>query len=433
MEEKGWKKFTLQSIVFLIAVLAFSFLRQGNIFTKNNVTEVMADDVLPEKNTIAVKATKVKAKEKQEKEAATGIKAEFEKPAISDMEHIKKRSSTYIVIPKAVVPTGAAVYLYDRYMDQEVCLVIDGMVKKGFSTDNIIRYNKGNKYSGKEDKDATDIKADKGKALKKAGKKTGKKAVQKNVKKAAKKTRGDALEGSDIVEGFQIKAYKKKNGKYRIGVNIKTKRLYAPALYETDTSYCISFAVPGKVYDKIVVVDAGHGGIDDGTRSARGHKEKEYNLLVLYELKDLLDKTDIKVYYTRLDDRKVSKAARTELANKLKADLLVSIHCNSSEHGDGRAYGVEALYSLREPANSDLSNKKLAKILLNNVAESVHNKKRGVIRREGLYIMHHSDVPASIIEIGYMSNKLDLKYIVKKSGRQKVAKGIYKGIMEAIK
>ena len=46
--------------------------------------------------------------------------------------------------------------------------------------------------------------------------------------------------------------------------------------------------------------------------------------------------------------------------------------------------------------------------------------------------MHHSDVPASIIEIGYMSNKSDLKYILSKSGRKKVAKGIYKGIMEAL-
>ena len=66
------------------------------------------------------------------------------------------------------------------------------------------------------------------------------------------------------------------------------------------------------------------------------------------------------------------------------------------------------------------------------MAEEIGNKKRGVIRREGLYIMHHSEVPASIIEIGYMSNKSDLKYILKKSGREKVAKGIYKGIMEAL-
>ena len=46
--------------------------------------------------------------------------------------------------------------------------------------------------------------------------------------------------------------------------------------------------------------------------------------------------------------------------------------------------------------------------------------------------MHHSNVPASIIEIGYMSNKSDLKYIVSKSGQKKVAKGIYKGIMRAL-
>ena len=93
---------------------------------------------------------------------------------------------------------------------------------------------------------------------------------------------------------------------------------------------------------------------------------------------------------------------------------------------------METLYSKRKPVNSKLGNRKLSQILLDSVAEEVDNKKRGVIRREGLYIMHHSDVPASIIEIGYMSNKSDLKYILSKSGRKKVAKGIYKGIMEAL-
>ena len=218
------------------------------------------------------------------------------------------------------------------------------------------------------------------------------------------------------------------------GKLIKTKHLYAPALYETDKAYFISLARPRDVYDKIIVVDAGHGGIDEGTSSARGDHEKDYNLLVLKELKQLLDKTDIKVYYTRLTDRRVTKAARTNLANNLEADLFISIHCNSSgKNGkNDKAYGVETLYSRRKPLNSKLGNKKLSQILLNNVAEEIGNKKRGVIRREGLYIMHHSEVPATIVEIGYMSNKSDLKYILKKSGQKKVAKGIYKGIMEAL-
>ncbi len=70
-------------------------------------------------------------------------------------------------------------------------------------------------------------------------------------------------------------------------LEFKTKHLYAPVLYETDTGYFISLAKPRDVYDKIVVLDAGHGGIDEGTSSAKGHHEKEYTLLVLKELKSL--------------------------------------------------------------------------------------------------------------------------------------------------
>ena len=112
--------------------------------------------------------------------------------------------------------------------------------------------------------------------------------------------------------------------------------------------------------------------------------------------------------------------------------MLISIHCNASDAGDNTAYGVEALYSRQKPAGSKLNNRKLAETIMENVADNVNNRKRGVIRREHLYLLHHSDVPATIIEIGYMSNKSDLKYIKRKSGQKKIAEGIYNGIMEAL-
>lgn len=319
---------------------------------------------------------------------------EREESVKTDIVHVKKRSHTYIEISKSVVSTGSSVYLYDNYMEQEINLTIDRMEKKRFLQNDIIRYNKGSTFIGKADE---------------------------NNKK-------------DPVKSFSIISEKGKNGKYKTDIKIKTKRLYAPELLETDDAYYISLAVPDKIYDKIIVIDAGHGGIDEGTKSFRGHYEKNYNLIILKELKTFLDSSDsgIKAYYTRLTDKTISKAARTKLANSLKADLFISIHCNSSEYGDSAPYGIEVLYSKRKPHNSKLSNKKLAEILLENVAGKVNNKKRGVIRREGLYIMHHSNVPASIVEVGYMSNKSDLKYIVTKNGQKKMAEGIYNGILEAL-
>lgn len=382
MNERKWQRFAVQSIILLAVVLAFSVFRQES-FIKDKVTKAMSERTVV---TVVTNKTELAGTEEETIEREESVK--------TDVKHIKKRSHIYIEIPKSVVTTGASVYLYDNYMDSEIHLAIDGMAKKGFLQNDIIRYNKDKTFSGKTD--------------------------EKNKK--------------DPVKSLDIVSVKAKNGTYKTDIRIETKRLYAPELFETDSSYYISLAVPGRVYDKIVVIDAGHGGIDDGAKSLRGHREKDYNLIILKELKLLFDSSDfgIKAYYTRLSDKKVSKAARTGLANSLEADLFISIHCNSSEHGDGIAYGVEALYSNREPQNSELSNKKLAKILLENVAKKVDNKKRGVIRREGLYIMHHSNVPASIIEIGYMSNKSDLKYIITKSGQKKAAEGIYNGILEAL-
>lgn len=376
MKEKEWRGFAVQSVLLLIVVLVLSVFHPGDIINEN-YTKVMADGASVTKNN----------KKVQMKEVIQG----YEGPVKTDEAHVKARSSIYIKIPKTDVPTGASIYLIDNYMKQEIRLVISGAAGKKIKKEDITRYNRGNKYSGHP----------------------GKSKI-------------------DIVANISTKYYITKKKKYRTVLDFEMKHLYAPALYETDMGYFISLAEPKDVYDKIIVLDAGHGGIDEGTSSAKGHHEKDYTLMVLQELKKLMDKTDIKVYYTRLSDQKVTKAARTELANKLEADIFISIHCNSSEKGDGRAYGIEALYSKRKLLNSSLGNKKLSKILLDSVAKEVDNKKRGVIRREGLYIMHHSDVPASIIEIGYMSNKSDLKYILSKSGRKKVAKGIYKGIMEAL-
>lgn len=378
MKERKWQGFAVQSVILFAAVLAFSvFLKES--FIKDNKKDTMTDKtaVANEVNMATTEDEEITVREQSVK---------------TDVEHVKKRSSNYIEIPKSAIPTGASVYLFDNYMESEIRFTIEGMVKKGFLQNDIIRYNRRNRFVGK----------------------------------------ADTENRKDVVESLNMISESTRYGTYKTKINIKTKKLYAPELYETDDSYYISLAIPSDVYDKIVVIDAGHGGNDEGTRSAKGHYEKNYNLIILQELKNLLDSSDLKVYYTRFNDKRVSKPARTALANKLDADLFVSIHCNSSEYGSEGPYGVEALYSTRKPRNSELSNKKLAQILLENVAEKVNNKKRGVIKREDLYLMHYSNVPTAIIEVGYMSSKSDLKYITSKSGQKRAAEGIYNGITEAL-
>lgn len=186
--------------------------------------------------------------------------------------------------------------------------------------------------------------------------------------------------------------------------------------------------------DKILVLDAGHGGTDEGAWDQSDNPvEKKLNLIIVKMLKERFEQTPgVEVYYTRLEDINVSKKKRVAMANKLQADAFVSIHCNASEPGDRASRGVETLYSKRKTDKSQISNQALAQQILDSLSASTGLKNRGIIRREGLYLMHHSKVPTTIVEIGYISNKSDLKFLNSKKGREKVVDGIYNGIMTTL-
>lgn len=72
-------------------------------------------------------------------------------------------------------------------------------------------------------------------------------------------------------------------------------------------------------------------------------------------------------------------------------------------------------------------------MILDQVIASTGMKKRGTIKRNGLYLLRHAKVPATIVEIGYMTNHGDMSLMKKEIGQQKIAEGIYWGIMNAMK
>ena len=183
-----------------------------------------------------------------------------------------------------------------------------------------------------------------------------------------------------------------------------------------------------------VVVDAGHGGKDEGARSNnRRYREKDCNLAMVKKLKQMLDQTDINVIYTRLEDRYITKKRRTVIANMKKADLFISIHCNASDNIHSRASGIETLYAKRKGDNRLMTNRRFAHILLDTVEASSLNKARKCIRREDLFVLRHTDMPAVIVETGYMSNRKDMSYINSQKGQYEIADGIYKGIIKTLK
>lgn len=112
----------------------------------------------------------------------------------------------------------------------------------------------------------------------------------------------------------------------------------------------LDFLSPHEIYDKVVVIDAGHGGSKPGAIK-QGICEKDIDLAIVLELKKLLEQNKkIGVYYTRVDDSNPSFDSRVDLANKADADLFISVHNNSTTGpGLSKVQGTQVMYDEKKP------------------------------------------------------------------------------------
>ncbi|KSV58150.1 N-acetylmuramoyl-L-alanine amidase family protein [Acetivibrio ethanolgignens] len=217
---------------------------------------------------------------------------------------------------------------------------------------------------------------------------------------------------------------------YTAVYEVEFNSLYAYQIYEDKEAIYIELWEPSQLYDRILVVDAGHGGNDIGTYSPdMKYYEKDINLSIVKHLKKLLDKEEIKVYYTRLSDEKVYLNPRIDLANELKTDLLISIHCNSSD--SSTAKGCEVLYGTKNQKGLEFDSKALAELCLKSMTENGNLANRGLVKNNEIYIIGKSKVPVALIETGFMSNESDLEFIIKKENQEKMAEYIYQAVMKA--
>lgn len=199
--------------------------------------------------------------------------------------------------------------------------------------------------------------------------------------------------------------------------------------YRGDSLY-LDFIDPHEIYDKIVVIDAGHGGRAPGAVK-QGISEKNIDLAIALELQRLFEKErDIGVYFTRTDDTNPTLEQRVGLANKANADLFISIHNNSSASGNfTRTNGTQVLFS--ESDESEYSGRRFAQICLENVVESLESRKIGLLHGDDIYIIRNSDAPAALIEVGFMTNYEELDKLKDSGYQKKAAKGIYQAILQA--
>lgn len=199
-----------------------------------------------------------------------------------------------------------------------------------------------------------------------------------------------------------------------------------------DQSVYLSFIDPHDIYDKVIVVDAGHGTGSKGGASMAGVDEAELNLEIVLKLKKLLDECDmnIGVYYTRLDEGDVSLQARAQLANAANADLFISVH-NNAYTSNAWSYinGTSVLYSQSD--DSEHNSQHFAEICLDHLVSTLGSNRRGLVEGDSKYIIRTAECPVALVEIGYMTNKKEFNKLISDEYQQKAAQAIYDSIMQA--
>lgn len=223
----------------------------------------------------------------------------------------------------------------------------------------------------------------------------------------------------DTVSNISVKYA---SGKTKI--TIKTTKVQGYALdYEAD-GLNITIANPKEMYQKIVVLDAGHGGKDPGTLKGKVYeKDIVFNILNKYA-KTYFDSSDIKVYYSRVDDTLIDLYDRAAFADEVEADLFVSLHVNAASNAAARGTSVYYCSTNTAKTESGLDSKKLASIFVNNLTSALGTKNLGTINGR-FVVIRENTVPAVLIETAFITNPSDYKLLVDTNFQKKVAKTIY--------
>ncbi|MCI9227395.1 MAG: N-acetylmuramoyl-L-alanine amidase [Dorea sp.] len=187
-----------------------------------------------------------------------------------------------------------------------------------------------------------------------------------------------------------------------------------------------------KLSKKTVVIDPGHGGADPGKIGVNDAKEKEINLQIAEEVKELLEDKGIKVIMTRKEDKMLSEGStgsrkvqdmkeRVKLINDTAPDLAVSIHQNSYSGAEVR--GAQVFYYTHSAEGE-----KLAEIMQKALLSVDKENHRQAKADSTYYLLRRTEVPTIIVECGFLSNYEEAEKLVTKKYQKKVAKAIVKGI-----
>ncbi len=218
-----------------------------------------------------------------------------------------------------------------------------------------------------------------------------------------------------------------------------------------------------------MVLDAGHGGKDPGN-TGNGYLEKNIALSIALQVgKELEKQKDIKVIYTRKKDVFVNLFRRAEIANKAKADLFISIHCDSHTsnaygagtfvlglHANQRNFEIakkensvifkeenyEQKYDGFDPNNPEsvislvlmqedyLDQSIVIADLIQRAFVSDLNRKNRTVKQAGFIVLKYTYMPSVLVETGFLTNKKEGAYLNSSKGQREMSSSIAKGIIK---
>ncbi len=173
-----------------------------------------------------------------------------------------------------------------------------------------------------------------------------------------------------------------------------------------------------------VVIDPGHGGTDPGAIGIGGIRETDVVLEVSKIVEKLLSENGVKVRLTRKNEVDMDLPPRVSFANKINADIFISIHANASRGKRRDINGLETFYF------RGWRGRLLAKGIQKQILRvSPGSPDRGV-KQGRFYVIKNTRMPAVLVEIGFLTGRLDARRLDKKSHRKRIAYAIAKGILE---
>ncbi len=203
---------------------------------------------------------------------------------------------------------------------------------------------------------------------------------------------------------------------------------YEPAIW-------INLPLTSTISGKKIVIDAGHGGIDPGTRSISGLKEKELNLELALKLKRHLAMVGVYCVMIRERDRDFSDSNedfatkkkrdlsyRTRTANQSGADLYLSIHANSFPQSIYK--GAQTFYEKSDPKSKFLA-EAIQYQLVRRLGPNRRRAKVGDYR-----VLNDTNMPGVMIEVGFLSNPEEARLLGDDGYRERIAKAIFYGVID---